>query len=55
MALHSFWEWIVVVYDTQYVFAISLGIIAGSIEQARLDQLAQARLWNQKARTPPNK
>lgn len=53
-ALHSFWEWIFVVYNTQYVFAISLGIIAGSIKQARTERLAQARLRRQEAAaTPP--
>ncbi|MBL9068896.1 MAG: O-antigen ligase family protein [Sphingopyxis sp.] len=42
-ALHCFWEWVFVVYNTQYVFVISLGIIAGTIRQARVEKLADAR------------
>jgi O-antigen ligase len=43
-ALHSFWEWVFITYSTQYVFAISLGIIAGNIRQAAIDAQSQARL-----------
>lgn len=42
-AMHGFWEWVFIVYNTQYVFVIALGIIAGCIRQARLDRLARAR------------
>lgn len=37
-AIHSLWEWIFVDYFTQYVFAIALGIIAGTIRQAKTDR-----------------
>ena len=33
MAMHGYYEWIFVMYQAQYVFAISLGIIAGTIRQ----------------------
>lgn len=42
-AVHSLWEWVFIVSSTQYVFAISLGIIAGSIRQARAEQTMEAR------------
>lgn len=38
-ALHSFYEWIFVTYQAQYVFAISLGIIAGTIRQLKREKL----------------
>lgn len=41
-ALHGFWEWVFIVYNTQYVFAIALGIIAGCIRQAQRDRAAAA-------------
>lgn len=37
-AFHSIYEWIFVTSQVQYVFAISLGIIAGIIRQARLEK-----------------
>ena len=37
-AFHSFYEWIFVTSPVQYVFAISLGIIAGTIRQANLEK-----------------
>ena len=37
-AIHSLWEWIFVDYLTKYVFAIALGIIAGTIRQAKTDR-----------------
>lgn len=37
-ALHSLWEWVFIVYFTQYVFAIALGIIAGCIRQAKVER-----------------
>jgi O-antigen ligase len=33
MALHGYYEWVFVMYQAQYVFAISMGIIAGTIRQ----------------------
>ena len=37
-ALHSMWEWVFIVYFTQYVFAIALGIIAGCIRQTKSER-----------------
>lgn len=42
-ALHSMWEWVFIVYFTQYVFAIALGIIAGCVRQAKSERRQQAR------------
>lgn len=42
-ALHSMWEWVFIVYFTQYVFAIALGIIAGSIRQANFERRYKGR------------
>jgi O-antigen ligase len=36
-AIHSFYEWIFVTSQVQYVFAISLGIIAGLIRQKNIE------------------
>ena len=52
-ALHSFWEWVFITYSTQYVFAISLGIVAGNIRQATIDAQSQARL--RRKATPPDR
>lgn len=41
VALHSFWEWVFIIYNTQYVFAISLGIIAGTMRQVRMEKSAR--------------
>lgn len=42
-ALHSFYEWIFVTYQVQYVFAISLGIIAGMIRQMKKENKGPVR------------
>lgn len=36
-AMHGYYEWVFVTYEAQYVFAISLGIIAGTIRQTERD------------------
>lgn len=36
--LHSLYEWIFVTYQVQYVFAISLGIVAGIIRQSNTEK-----------------
>lgn len=41
MALHSFYEWIFVLSAVQYLFAIALGVIAGSIRAARQKETAR--------------
>lgn len=38
MALHGYYEWVFVMYQTQYVFAISMGIIAGTIRQVEREK-----------------
>jgi O-antigen ligase len=38
-ATHSFYEWVFVSYQAQYVFAIALGIIAGMIRQRRRERV----------------
>lgn len=43
-AIHSFYEWIFVTYQVQYVFAISLGIIAGTIRQVHLEKRLSVRM-----------
>ena len=43
-AFHSFYEWIFVTAPVQYVFAISLGIIAGTIRQVNLEKRHNARM-----------
>ena len=43
-AFHSLYEWIFVTAPVQYVFAISLGIIAGSIKQVNLEKRHNARM-----------
>lgn len=40
-SLHSFYEWIFVSYQVQYVFAISLGVTAGIIRQANAEKRAR--------------
>ncbi len=37
---HAFFEWVFVTYNVQYVFAVSLGLAAGLITQARLNARA---------------
>lgn len=37
-ALHGYYEWVFVMYQAQYVFAISMGIIAGTIRQVGREQ-----------------
>ncbi|MFN3620497.1 MAG: O-antigen ligase family protein [Sphingorhabdus sp.] len=37
-ALHSFYEWIFVTYQVQYVFAISLGVISGLVRQVKQEK-----------------
>jgi O-antigen ligase len=36
VAIHSFFEWILVLYQTQYLMAISLGVVAGLDRQRRM-------------------
>jgi O-antigen ligase len=43
-ALHSYYEWIFVTYQVQYVFAISLGIIAGMIRQVKKEKRHHGRI-----------
>ncbi|TCJ32807.1 O-antigen ligase [Parafrankia sp. BMG5.11] len=42
-AAHSLYEWIFVSYQAQYLFAIALGLIAGSIRQQAREQRAAKR------------
>ena len=35
VTLHSFYEWVLVLYQIQYVFAVALGVSAGLIVQLR--------------------
>ncbi|WP_447953160.1 O-antigen ligase family protein [Sphingopyxis chilensis] len=48
-ALHGIVEWIFVTGHAQYVFAISMGIIAGSIKQHRRDFAVNARAKRRRA------
>lgn len=48
-AFHSFYEWIFVTSPAQYVFAISLGIIAGTIRQVHLEKRFNARMSARRA------
>ena len=48
-AFHSFYEWIFVTSPVQYVFAISLGIIAGTIRQENLEKRLNARVSPRRA------
>ena len=41
MALHSFYEWIFMLSSVQYLFAIALGVIAGSIRAAKRQKRQQ--------------
>ena len=55
-ALHSFYEWIFVSYQAQYVFAITLGLMAGLIRQRanevhRVDR-RHGESWHLGAATP---
>jgi hypothetical protein len=34
VSIHNFFEWIFVTYYIEYIFAISVGMIAGLIQQA---------------------
>lgn len=43
LGLHGLYEWVFVVYHAQYVFAIALGIVAGSIRQSNVERLMHAR------------
>jgi len=43
-ALHGFYEWVFFTSYAQYVFAISAGIIAGSIRQARIEKEIRRRV-----------
>ncbi len=43
LGLHGFYEWVFVVYHMQYVFAIALGVVAGSIRQQKLERPNHAR------------
>ena len=43
-AFHSFYEWVFVASQVQYVFAICLGIIAGTIRQSHLEKRLNGRL-----------
>ncbi len=47
-AEHNFYEWIFVTYQAQYVFAISIGIIAGLVRERAIEQRA-ARSRQRKA------
>ncbi len=46
MALHGFYEWVFVLYQTQYLFAISLGIIAGTIYQHQREKALRSKKLN---------
>ena len=48
-AFHSLYEWIFVTAPVQYVFAISLGIIAGTIRQVNLEKRHNARMATRSA------
>ena len=48
-AFHSFYEWIFATASVQYVFAISLGIIAGTIRQVNLERRLNARMLARRA------
>ncbi len=43
VAAHNFYEWVFVTYQAQYVFAISVGIIAGMIRARKLEKRAGRR------------
>ena len=47
-ALHSGYEWIFVTYQAQYMFAISLGMIAGLIRQVRREMRYRAVMERRK-------
>ena len=47
MFLHSFYEWMLVTYQAQYVLAVALGVAAGSIRQ-----LQAVRVRRPRQRTP---
>ena len=42
-SLHSFYEWIFVTYQVQYLFAIALGMIAGIIRQTNAEKVNRRR------------
>ena len=48
-ASHSFYEWIFVTAQVQYVFAITLGIIAGTIRQVNLEKILNKRMSARRA------
>ncbi len=51
-ALHSFYEWVFVLSSVQYLFAISLAVIAGSIRQTNQEKtLSEPRRVQLSART----
>lgn len=44
LGLHGLYEWVFVVYHMQYVFAIALGVVAGSIRQQKVEQKNRAKV-----------
>ena len=52
MALHGYYEWVFVMYQAQYVFAISMGIIAGTIRQVDREKAHRRAMRGQTAGPP---
>jgi O-antigen ligase len=50
LALHGLYEWVFVTFYAQYVFAISLGMIAGIIRQVEREKMTRKQLPRQSAR-----
>lgn len=50
LAVHGLYEWVFVTFYAQYVFAISLGMIAGIIRQVEREKMARKRAPRQSAR-----
>lgn len=42
LGLHSLYEWVFFIYQMQYVFAIALGVVAGSIRQHKFERRNRA-------------
>ena len=47
-AAHSFFEWILITYNAQYLLAIALGIIGGTIRQVEREKSMQLRMKRRK-------
>lgn len=51
LTLHSFYEWMLVVHQTQYLFAVSLGLAAGLIRQIKVQTETSSRVRTAKLKS----